>query len=387
MDMLQGKTRDIAILFIGLAGGAMSSFGPVAFPTWPVIVWRIGFFLSGAIFVIGLIYLVADLFKESLSPKKIIAAAITGIIVFGVASAMMIFGTHKLTEPAVAGPPPSGVAKAQPLEFDTAPYRVIAASPDNEEEAKAIARSIRSEDPSIKTNVAEPTGCNDKYGVVAGLASSYTEAQNIADKIRKLTGAKGAYASKHENDPDPSFCGHKHKKPDEEAICGDVCLKKLDNIEYSYPNVASSFLRARENCGDDQLCIMDQQLFAISTYSGDWVKNFLPGVGAHRLNLHDDFPNSPNCTVETILHKPGKDSPNKLVFADQNYYQAVPDDAPPIRSSQEGDKVLLCAVWSCKHLLFDKEVYVSTNLRTKDTWILPNTTESCYARGLLGAPH
>jgi hypothetical protein len=63
--MLQGKIRDGVILLVGLTGGAMSSFGPMAFPGAPHWIWSVLFFVCAAIFLAGLVLLLIDLL-----PKK-----------------------------------------------------------------------------------------------------------------------------------------------------------------------------------------------------------------------------------------------------------------------------------------------------------------------------
>lgn len=58
--MLQREARDIIILLVGLAGGAMSSLGPAAFPETPRILWMILFFISAIIFLFGIALLMID---------------------------------------------------------------------------------------------------------------------------------------------------------------------------------------------------------------------------------------------------------------------------------------------------------------------------------------
>jgi hypothetical protein len=67
--MLHGKLRDAVILFVGLAGGAMTSFGPAAYPAAPHWVWFALFILCACIFLFGLSLLVADLVADVFPSK------------------------------------------------------------------------------------------------------------------------------------------------------------------------------------------------------------------------------------------------------------------------------------------------------------------------------
>jgi uncharacterized protein len=96
----------------------------------------------------------------------------------------------------------------------------------------------------------------------------------------------------------PSFDCSKAQTQDERVICSDSRLAELDqaaSIAYSqaeqkYKDEARSTARdalaARHSCGDDRLCILDQQVNAISHYS-DLGSNvpIPPWAGTYRFDL------------------------------------------------------------------------------------------------------
>jgi uncharacterized protein len=80
----------------------------------------------------------------------------------------------------------------------------------------------------------------------------------------------------------PSFDCDKAQTEDEHTICSDMHLAELDQaVSIAYRQAeekskdqaqaaARDALAARHLCGDDRLCILDQQVSAITNFSSNW---------------------------------------------------------------------------------------------------------------------
>src|SRR5690348_8161512 len=98
--------------------------------------------------------------------------------------------------------------------------------------------------------------------------------------------------------PKPSFNCAKARTADERTICSDARLAELDRaVSLAYAHVpdnmregakgeAKELLAARGKCRDDRLCILEQQVGAITLFAnlGAPVR-VPPWVGAYRLDL------------------------------------------------------------------------------------------------------
>src|SRR5581483_3903319 len=79
--------------------------------------------------------------------------------------------------------------------------------------------------------------------------------------------------------PNPSFSCAKARTADEKAICQDARLAELDravsqgyasvpaNMRDSVKGEAKDLLAARGKCGADRLCILEQQVGAVSMFA------------------------------------------------------------------------------------------------------------------------
>jgi uncharacterized protein len=212
----------------------------------------------------------------------------------------------------------------------------------------------------------------------------------------------------------PSFDCRKAQAPDELAICSDSRLAELDqaaSIAFSqatqkYKNEAQAAARdtlaARHSCGADRLCILDQQVNAIDTYSGLGSQVPVPPwAGTYRLELFRARPEQPakalpgrvgQCTITKIASittrfgeelKPPTDeldsSGTATTYANSGY-QVSYSYIPAIAGSHLGDEVLLCLVSVPKNCPPGDDrgrIYSGTDLSTKGSWLLPDAQHSC----------
>jgi uncharacterized protein len=213
----------------------------------------------------------------------------------------------------------------------------------------------------------------------------------------------------------PSFDCKKAREVDERAICNDSRLAELDQavaIAYSQAlkdsklktevhETAKESLAARHSCGDNRICILDQQVKAIDTYS-DLGSNVPvpPWVGRYRVELFeaDSEPPSKNlpgrigqCTTTKIASiatrfgdelKPSTelDSSGSAVSYANGGYQVSYSYISALADSHIGDEVLLCLVSIPKNCPPGDDrgkFYSATNLRTKGSWLLPDAQHMC----------
>lgn len=222
-----------------------------------------------------------------------------------------------------------------------------------------------------------------------------------------VTSALPAHAEQSVN---PSFDCDKARTQDEHAICSDNRLAELDqalSISYSQAEhkfrdesreVARDALAARHSCGSDRLCILDQQVSAITTFSnfGSEVP-VPPWVGSYRIELFKARSDPPTktlppqigqCTITKIASissrfseelKPEPDDGTVVTFANgglQVSYSYEPD----VAKSHIGDEVLLCLVSVPKDCPPEDDrgkIYSATNLKTAGSWLLPDAQHSC----------
>jgi uncharacterized protein len=212
----------------------------------------------------------------------------------------------------------------------------------------------------------------------------------------------------------PSFDCSKARTQDEYAICSDSRLAELDQAisiahsqaEQKYKDEARSTARdtltARHACGDDRLCILDQQVSAIINYSdlGSDVP-VPPWAGTYRVDLFRARSEPPvkglpnrvgQCTITKIasistrfgeeLKPPAQElgsSGSAISYADAGY-QVSYNYIAAIADSHIGDEVLLCLVSLPKNCPPGDDrgrIYSATNLNTKGSWMLPDAQHGC----------
>ncbi len=209
----------------------------------------------------------------------------------------------------------------------------------------------------------------------------------------------------------PSFdCGNA-QAPDERAICGDERLAELDRaVTEGYRqakdkdasdarDIARETLAGRRACGADKLCILDQQVKAIGGFADLGAAVQVPDwVGAYRLVLfqgRQPVQGLParvgQCGYTAIksitdrfgepLKAPANDvDPGAEVLFTNGGGQVSYDYVPAIARSKVGDQVLLCLVsipQNCPPGDDRGKFYSGTNLRTKGSWLLPDSQHMC----------
>jgi len=215
--------------------------------------------------------------------------------------------------------------------------------------------------------------------------------------------------------PRPSFNCAKARTADERTICGDARLAELDrtaaqgyarvpsNLRENARTEAKELLAKRAKCGDDRLCILEQQVGAIETFSDLGAPvSVPPWVGAYRIALVTarGLPPEPGiptqvgrCTVTKIAaistrfgnvlgaqpSRVGNDEGTAVTFANKgggvsySYVRALAE-------SRIGDDVLMCLVsipQDCPPGDDRGRIYSGTNLRTKGSWQLSDSQHSC----------
>jgi hypothetical protein len=209
----------------------------------------------------------------------------------------------------------------------------------------------------------------------------------------------------------PSFNCRKAQSLDERTICGDDRLAELDRaVSKAYgqakkklaedaASIAKETLAERHACGADKLCILDQQVSAIGGFVDLGAKVSVPNwVGAYRLALfqgHEPVQGLPvrvgDCTYTKITSITGRlsedikppsdgiDTGSAVSFADGGGLVSY-DYLPDIAQSRVGDQVLLCLVsipTGCPPGDERGRFYSATNVRTKGSWLLPDSQHMC----------
>jgi uncharacterized protein len=246
-----------------------------------------------------------------------------------------------------------------------------------------------------------------------------THLKSLLPGVRYLAGATlfalAVGHAAHAQAPKPSFDCAKARTADERTICSDARLAELDRtVSLAYARVpknlregakgdAKELLAARGKCGDDRLCILEQQVGAIETFAGLGAPVHVPPwVGAYRLDLvkAKGLPPEPGiptqvgrCTLTKITEittrfggklgatrpAPGEDHgtvvtyENKLVGISYGYEEGV-------AQSRVGDEALVCLVsipQNCPPGDDRGRMYSGTNLRTKSSWQLSDSQHMC----------
>jgi uncharacterized protein len=212
----------------------------------------------------------------------------------------------------------------------------------------------------------------------------------------------------------PSFDCGKARRPDEQTICKDSRLAELDQaVTIAFRQATKGFkkeardaaketLDARRSCGTDRLCILDQQVKAIEEYSDLGSKVHVPPwAGAYRVDLFTARSEPPTKSLPTLvghctktkiasistrfgdpLNPPTEEldsSGSAVSFANEGY-QVSYSYIPALADSHIGDDVLLCLVSipeNCPPGDDRGRIYSATNLRTKGSWLLPDSQHMC----------
>jgi uncharacterized protein len=214
----------------------------------------------------------------------------------------------------------------------------------------------------------------------------------------------------------PSFDCAAARASDERTICQDERLAELDRaVTLAYrqslaskenPDIArgaaKDSLAARRACGSDRLCILDQQASELEMFAGLGLKAAVPSwVGEYRLTLFKTQGKRPTqslpkrvgqCTISKIKSigtrfgdelKPPKsdmDSSGSLIEYANDGAQVSYNYVAALQASRNGDEVLICLVSlpkDCPPGDVRGKLYSGTNLRTKGSWIMPDSQHMC----------
>lgn len=212
----------------------------------------------------------------------------------------------------------------------------------------------------------------------------------------------------------PSFDCAKASAADERAICEDSRLSEMDQAmtiafgqvkkesKGEAKGIAKETLANRRACGSDRLCILDQQADAISSFQdmGSSVP-VPPWVGAYRLQFAKENPGRVgpdlpkaigHCTFTKIayistrfgdeLKRPASELDSNgtaVTFANKAYLVSY-SFVEAVANSHIGDEVLLCLVSipkNCPPGDNRGREYSATNVKTKQSWILPDSQHMC----------
>jgi uncharacterized protein len=207
----------------------------------------------------------------------------------------------------------------------------------------------------------------------------------------------------------PSFDCAKAKAPDEIAICGDEQLSQLDRLAalaYGEAQNASGKskaraaardgLAARKECGSDATCIMAAQVETIRRFQElgasvslpDWAESGAgpsDGGAAAVGALPTEIGQCVNTTIAEITSRFQADinadpDDGSAVTFENGGGQVSYEKVQEIIDSQVGDPVLMCLVelpQDCPPGDDRGKIYTTTNLRTQESWTLPDSQHSC----------
>ena len=196
-----------------------------------------------------------------------------------------------------------------------------------------------------------------------------------------------------------SFDCRRATSPDEHAVCADPRLSRLDDqasVAFAQAKRASGdqvisigrrFLASRRECGADRACIGQVYYAMLEAYRALGADGQAPSesntTGLPRLvgqcvtttvaeiTPRLDFGRAP--TIEDF------DSGTAIVFANGGR-QVSYDREGALLGSRQGDPVRMCLVSvprDCPPNDDRGRVYSTTNLRTRQTWSLPDSQHSC----------
>ncbi len=210
----------------------------------------------------------------------------------------------------------------------------------------------------------------------------------------------------------PSFDCRRAASDDEVAICGDAHLSQLDRLlALAYDETqhvsgrakgraaAREGLAARRACGGDTECILSAQIDLIRTFQNLGANVELPawaedssGDGGQQPPAEDDAGGLPtevgqcvNTAIARITSRFQEDinasaDDGSAVEFDNGGRQVSYDKEQALIDSRVGDAVLMCLVelpQDCPPGDDRGKIYTTTNLRTQQSWTLPDSQHSC----------
>ena len=198
---------------------------------------------------------------------------------------------------------------------------------------------------------------------------------------------------------------------DERAVCSDPHLSELDSLageaftrlrqsdgSAEITQMARDFLADRKGCGAASACIMASYVAVIQAYQDRGSKVPLPPWANATAIAGEDalpsgaIPRSVGQCVRTAVarvaprldpgHRPTSsdfESGTAILFANRGS-QVSYEREEPLLSSQAGDPVVMCLTSIPRHCPAGDargRTYAVTNLRTRASWLLPDSEHSC----------
>jgi uncharacterized protein len=208
-----------------------------------------------------------------------------------------------------------------------------------------------------------------------------------------------------------SFDCNRAASADERMVCSDQRLSELDSVAGEAFNrarqvsgaaeitpIARDFLADRRSCGANGACIMASYIGVIGIYRDRGSQVDLPAWATVTAIAGDDtLPSSGlpralgQCVTTTITrvmprldpgHAPNNsdfDSGTAVTFANRGY-QVSYERQTALLGSQHGDHVVMCLIAVPHHCPPGDargRVYATMNLRSRESWSLPDSEHSC----------
>ena len=206
-----------------------------------------------------------------------------------------------------------------------------------------------------------------------------------------------------------SFSCQKAVTVDEHAICDDPRLSQLDDLlpaayraaktvaATDVPQVARDFLADRRSCGADTSCIMSTYLAVLGAYRDLGAKIAVPTISATALSGNPEHLQAAiptklgQCSSTAVVNvAPRLQSGDAIAPADfdsgtsvtfeNNGFQVSYERENALLNSKRSDRVVMCLISIPHHCPPNDDrgrIYVVTNLRTQQTWTLPDSQHSC----------
>lgn len=193
--------------------------------------------------------------------------------------------------------------------------------------------------------------------------------------------------------------------PDEQAVCGDKRLSTFDDLlnkrfQDAKPSAADpeelkhrlrNFLADRHDCGRDTSCILATYIAALWAISDDRDTD-LKDVSATMMVKGKPIVSSKipsvigDCSATTVLdvhprldmEDPDFSAGIGIDYANEGYGVSYSREEPVARS-KPGDPVVLCLIEIDRDCPPDSggRLFLTTNQRTGESWILPDTQHTC----------
>jgi len=202
----------------------------------------------------------------------------------------------------------------------------------------------------------------------------------------------------------PSFDCGKAEAEDEIAICNSKLLSELDSLlNFAYEDataesgktkaraVAREGISERAACGSDETCIMAAQVNTLTQFQElgadveipDWATTSGPVYPPDPLPT--EIGQCMETTIAAITSRFQADvnaDPNDgtAVSFDNGGYQVSYEKEQAIVNSEVGDTVMMCLVLipqDCPPGDDRGRIYTTTNMRTQESWTLPDSQHSC----------